>query len=101
MSTAAPVVNESAFRRELVAHGHFLPSGEPGVYGRGATFEDVRTRLDTLITRACELDRPETPRFPPIIPRRTCPCSMSCGTIALTVSTGTAKPIPAFAPDGE
>ena len=71
MSTAAPVVNESAFRRELVAHGHFLPSGEPGVYGRGATFEDVRTRLDTLITRACELDRPETPRFPPIIPRRT------------------------------
>ena len=29
------------------------------------------------------------------------PYFISCGTIMLTVSTGTAKPMPAFAPDGE
>jgi hypothetical protein len=28
------------------------------------------------------------------------PCAMSCGTTSLTVSAGTAKPIPALAPDG-
>ena len=40
----------------------------------------------------------------PIMPRPgrvILPCLMSCGTIVLTVSTGTAKPMPAFAPDGE
>lgn len=71
MSTAAPSITESGFRRDLVAHGHFLPSGEPGLYGRGMVFEDVRTRFDELVTRACAIDHPETPRFPPLIPRRT------------------------------
>ena len=33
--------------------------------------------------------------------RMSLPYLSSCGTIALIVSTGTAKPMPAFAPDGE
>lgn len=70
----APVVGtaeELMFLDELVGHGHFLPSGEPGLYGRGTVFEEVRNRFDALVTRVCAPDKPETPRFPPIIPRRT------------------------------
>jgi len=71
MSTAAQTTTEGQFLQDLVSSGHFLPSGEPGVYGRGMVFEDVRTRFDALVTRICAPDHPETPRFPPLIPRRT------------------------------
>ncbi len=71
MTTAAPLSTESRFLGDLIAHGHFLPTGEPGLYGRGMVFEDVRARLDALVTRIHAADRPETPRFPPLIPRRT------------------------------
>ena len=69
MSTAIGTAAESSFLEELIARGHLLPSGEPGVYGRGMVFEDVRTRVDALVTRFHAADRPETPRFPPIVPR--------------------------------
>jgi seryl-tRNA synthetase len=71
MTIAAPSSNETLFLQDLISHGLFLPSGEPGLYGRGVPFEDVRTRVDALVTRICAPDRPETPRFPPVIPRRT------------------------------
>jgi seryl-tRNA synthetase len=34
-------------------------------------FERVRTAVDSLITRVSAADAPETPRFPPLIPKRT------------------------------
>jgi seryl-tRNA synthetase len=71
MSTAAPITTETQFLENLISHGHFLPSGEPGLYGRGMVFEDVRTRFDALVTRVSAEDLAETPRFPPLIPRRT------------------------------
>src|SRR5260221_4137547 len=71
MTTAAQSTGESQFLQDLIAGGLFLPSGEPGVYGRGMMFEDGRTRFDQLVTRICAPDHPETPRFPPLIPRRT------------------------------
>lgn len=71
MSTAPEVGSEQMFLDELIARGHFVLSGEPGLYGRGAAFEDVRNRIDALVTRTCAPDRAETPRFPPVIPRRT------------------------------
>src|SRR5579863_3790165 len=71
MTAAIATSGEQMFREELIRHGHFLPSGEPGIYGRGMVFENVRNRLDDLITRISAPDRPETLRFPPIIPRRT------------------------------
>jgi seryl-tRNA synthetase len=71
MTTAAQITGEELFLRELVSHGHFLPSGEPGIFGRGMVFEDVRTRFDALVSRICAADHAETPRFPPLIPRHT------------------------------
>lgn len=71
MITAAPIASEQEFLQELISHGHLLRSGERGIYGRGEAFEEVLGRFDALVTRVCAPDRPETPRFPPLIPRRT------------------------------
>ena len=71
MSTAVGTTTEQNLLQELVRFGHYLPSGEPGIYGRGEVFEDVRNHLEALITRAGAADKPERPRFPPLIPRRT------------------------------
>ena len=66
--TATP--DQAAFLDELIAHGLLLPSGVPGVYGRGATFEAVRTGIDDLVTRASADEGAEPMRFPPVVPRR-------------------------------
>jgi len=71
MTTAAQTSTEKEFLQQLIAFGHFLPSGEPGLYGRGVIFEDVRNRVDALVTRFSAADHPEMPRFPPLMPRRT------------------------------
>jgi len=55
---------------ELVAAGHLIPSGVPGVHGRGSAFEDVRERFDAHVTRAAAAEAPERLRFPPVLPRR-------------------------------
>jgi seryl-tRNA synthetase len=54
---------------DLVAAGHLIPSGVPGVYGRGSDFEDVRTRFDAYVSRAAAPEAPEVLRFPPVLPR--------------------------------
>jgi seryl-tRNA synthetase len=71
MTAAAGTSTQQQFLDELIEHGLFLPSGEMGVYGRGMLFEEVRNRFDELVTRTGAEDRAETPRFPPVIPRRT------------------------------
>jgi seryl-tRNA synthetase len=63
--------DQAAFRDELLARGLFLDSGVPGLYGRSATFEDIRLRFDALVTKAASPDDPEAMRFPPLLPRRT------------------------------
>jgi seryl-tRNA synthetase len=62
--------DQAAFRDELLARGLFLDSGVPGLYGRGATFEDIRLRFDALVTKVAAEDGPEAMRFPPLLPRR-------------------------------
>jgi seryl-tRNA synthetase len=69
MTSAAPATQQE-FLEDLVRGGHMLPSGEPGIYGRGMLFEQVRTGFDDLVTRTSAVDQPETPRFPPLIPKR-------------------------------
>jgi seryl-tRNA synthetase len=60
---------QTAFRDELVEHGILLESGVPGLFGRGAVFEDISARFDALVAAAAAEDRPETLRFPPLLPR--------------------------------
>ncbi|MFN9506836.1 MAG: amino acid--[acyl-carrier-protein] ligase [Rubrivivax sp.] len=54
----------------LVEHGLIIPTGEPGVFGRSAVFEDVLERFNDLITQAGTEDRAETCVFPPVLNRR-------------------------------
>jgi hypothetical protein len=56
----------------LVAAGHLIPSGVPGVYGRGSDFEAIRVGLDAHVTRVATAagETPETLRFPPVLPRK-------------------------------
>ena len=59
----------AAFMGELVREGLLIPSGVPGVVGRGGLFEDVLQRLDQLITRMGSGEQATVMRFPSIIPR--------------------------------
>jgi len=62
--------DESQFLEQLFDHGLLLRTGAPGVYGRGALFEDVRERVDALVTRVAAPDAAESLRFPPLLARR-------------------------------
>lgn len=66
-------MNESDSRRkffqQLLEHGHFLPTGVQGVYGRGAEFEDAGMRLMGVIDRPSDADGSERVHFPPAMSR--------------------------------
>ena len=70
MTTPVARPSQQEFLTELISGGHLLPAGEPGLYGRGMLFEHVRTAFDELVTRTSARDQPETPRFPPLIPKQ-------------------------------
>ena len=61
--------DQTAFLDALIERGLLIPSGVPGVYGRGAAFERVRTGVDRAIDRAAAPDAAESLRFPPLLPR--------------------------------
>jgi seryl-tRNA synthetase len=71
MSIVTGLGEQQEFLSQLIDQKHFLPSGEPGIYGRGMEFERVRNAVDSMITSISAPDCPETPRFPPLIPKRT------------------------------
>lgn len=54
----------------LVAHGLIIPSGEPGVFGRNAVFEDVLERFSALVGRVAAGDGAEKFTFPPTLARK-------------------------------
>ena len=58
------------FLGELVGHRHLIPTGVPGVYGRGGDFERVIERFDALVSREGAALAPEIMRFPPIFNRK-------------------------------
>jgi seryl-tRNA synthetase len=62
--------DQATFCAELVERGLLLETGVPGVYGRGADFEDVREGIAAIVTRVGAPENPERLRFPPILPRR-------------------------------
>ncbi|HEY2717950.1 MAG TPA: amino acid--[acyl-carrier-protein] ligase [Solirubrobacterales bacterium] len=61
---------QTAFLQELLAAGLLIDSGIPGVYGRGAQFERVRSAFDARVTAVAAVDEPERLAFPPVLPRR-------------------------------
>lgn len=58
-----------AFHDALVEHGHIIPVGVQGAFGRGAVFEDVLARFDALVLRAGAGEAVESMTFPPVINR--------------------------------
>jgi seryl-tRNA synthetase len=69
-TTPTPGGGEAAFLQDLVNSGLLLPTGVPGVYGRGHAFESVTAGVDALVTAAGRADGPEVVRFPPVLSRR-------------------------------
>jgi seryl-tRNA synthetase len=67
MATAS---SPQEFYDELVRHRLIIPVGVPGIFGRGAVFEDVLRRFDALISRIAQGDGAETMVFPPTLDRR-------------------------------
>jgi seryl-tRNA synthetase len=70
MTEVLPASTDQAeFAAELFEREILIESGVPGLYGRGAVFEQIRTGFDALVTKAAAPDGPETLRFPPLLPR--------------------------------
>lgn len=61
--------DQADFLNELFDRGLLIDSGVPGVYGRGAWFEEILRSFDELVTRSFADDGAETMRFPPVLPR--------------------------------
>src|SRR5579875_1596590 len=68
-STAA-TAEQAEVLDEMVEAGLLVPSGIPGVLGRGAVFEDVRLRFEALVRDLGEEQGAERFAFPPVMPRR-------------------------------
>jgi seryl-tRNA synthetase len=65
-TTATPA---DLFREDLIRHGHLLPTGVDGLYGRGEAFEGVVAAVDAMVGRLAGDDRVEVLRFPPAMSR--------------------------------
>jgi seryl-tRNA synthetase len=58
------------FHAELVRHGHIVPVGVEGAFGRGAVFESILDAFNALVSRVAAADAAEQFTFPPVINRR-------------------------------
>ena len=58
------------FHEGLAKHGLIVPVGVPGVFGRGAVFEDVLERFNGLVSDISRNDGAEVYTFPPVINRQ-------------------------------
>jgi seryl-tRNA synthetase len=65
-----PTPQERAFYDDLVAARLVIPTGVPGVFGRGTVFEDVLERFNQLVTALAANDGAERMLFPPTLSRR-------------------------------
>jgi seryl-tRNA synthetase len=69
-ATQPATSDQEELRGQLLERGLLIDSGVPGLYGHGPVFEDIRQRLDALLSgTAAELGA-ERLRFPPLLPRR-------------------------------
>jgi seryl-tRNA synthetase len=63
------MTDTAAFYDALVAHGHLVPTGPHGAWGRGAAFEAVLEAFDALVRRTAASEPVEQFTFPPVIDR--------------------------------
>jgi seryl-tRNA synthetase len=64
------VFSSQALYDDLVKHRLIIPVGVPGIFGRGAVFEDVLRRFDALISQIASKDGAEVTAFPPTLDRK-------------------------------
>ncbi len=70
MTTPAVTNPYREFTDQLIAHGLLVPSGVPGLFGRGHVFEDTIERFERYVSSVGANDGAETYRFPPLINRK-------------------------------
>ncbi|HTX10889.1 MAG TPA: amino acid--[acyl-carrier-protein] ligase [Solirubrobacteraceae bacterium] len=66
----SPSAERTDFLAQLIDRGHLLETGVPGVFGHGPEFEDVRRRLEAVVSAAGAAEGAQSLRFPPLLPRR-------------------------------
>ena len=59
-----------SFYAGLVEHDLIVPVGVPGAFGRGAVFEDVLERFNSLVSKLSANDGAQIMTFPPVISRK-------------------------------
>jgi len=59
-----------SFYAELVSHGHIVPVGVEGAFGRGPVFESILEGFNALVSRVAAADKAEQLTFPPVINRQ-------------------------------
>ena len=62
--------SDLTLRDRLIEAGILLDTGEDGIYGRSAAFEDVLERLSVAVTLLGADQNAEVLRFPPALRRR-------------------------------
>lgn len=63
--------NAPSLLQALIDHGHYIPMGVDGLYGKSATFEAIVDGLNAMVTRYGDGQGAEVMRFPPAIAQRT------------------------------
>ncbi|MGC9219949.1 MAG: amino acid--[acyl-carrier-protein] ligase [Solirubrobacteraceae bacterium] len=64
-----PTADQAEFLGQLFDAGHLIPTGVPGVYGHSDTYERIRDRFETMVSRIAAQDGAVTLKFPPVLPR--------------------------------
>jgi len=70
MAASGNGFSSQALYDDLVKHKLIIPVGVPGIFGRGAVFEDVLRRFDALISKIAAADGAEVMAFPPTLDRK-------------------------------
>lgn len=59
------MTDQPSFLQQLFDRGYLIPSGVPGLFGRGEVYESVISAFDGLISRVVKDDKAEKISFPP------------------------------------
>jgi len=69
MKMTATELDPKAFHDGLVKHGHIVPVGVLGIFGRGKQFDEVLEGFDAAVLEIAKDDGADVYTFPPVIDR--------------------------------